>query len=467
MVTGYSDVLIGLQYGDEGKARVIDSIAHNYDIVARFNGGPNAGHTVKKGDASIALHQIPSAVFLPETKLYVGSGCVLNLEKLVSEIDEINALGIDINDRLHISSQATLIQPGHLLCDKKTGERIGTTNNGIGPAYSDKALRMDDKRLLTIRLGDLTGDYNRSIDAIKNNLVYTMAQYGLETNIDETMHNLEDAFKKIAPFIEEDALFMDRNVRNGKRVLFEGAQSFMLDITKGSVPYVTSSSTLAGAAYVGGDLSPKYHRKTIGVGKAIMSRVGNGPFVSEFGRRTSEEYCMEDKGRAHTKEKEKEYDINSLLKSEDPFEIGIALRILGNEYGASTGRPRRVGMLDLVQLSYAARINGVDTLFINKFDLLRDYNDTIIKGIPLVTGYTLDEKEIDYVPTSNEQHRRVFPHIKIMNGFNDSIENARAPEDLPGEIHHLLERISEQTNCDIMGIGVGPEREQHVRLNNP
>lgn len=463
MAGGYSDVLIGLQYGDEGKAKVIDLIAKNYDIVARFNGGPNAGHTVATKKGAIALHQIPSGIFLEDKILYMGSGCVINLEKLVSEIKEVNNFGVDLKGRLRLSDQIPVIQPHHIIIDNATGGSIGTTKNGCGPAYADKALRMDGERLLNIRLGDLADHNKESMGNIRKNLSKTMQIYGIKDfDTEQAMQKLAESFSVVEPYIERDTLFMERKARQGSKILFEGAQSFMLDITKGLVPYVTSSSTLAGAAYVGGDLSPKYHRKTIGVAKAIMSRVGNGPFASEFGGKKSEDYCMEGDGYAHTSDVEGKLDIESLIKSKDLFDVGVALRVLGKEYGASTGRPRRVGILDLVQLAYAVRVNGVDTLFLNKCDLLNDYSKTSLGGIPVVVGYELNGQSIDYVPTSNDSHRQVVPVVEYLEPFADSITEVRAPEELPDELTKFLNRVSKQVSCPIMGIGVGPKREQSV-----
>jgi adenylosuccinate synthase len=464
-MAGYSDVLVGLQYGDEGKARIIDMLAKDYDIIARFNGGANAGHTIQTEKGKIALHQIPSGVFYPEIELYIGSGCVVNVEKLVDEINSIKKLGINIDGRLHISAQATIIQPYHLLVDGKAGKGIGTTMNGIGPAYADQALRVYGKRLLNIRLGDLLHDFGSAMDYIKENLKAVSEEYELDDQlIDELAGKLGSSFKIIAPFVEKDTLFLDKQVRAGKRILFEGAQSFMLDVVKGTVPFVTSSHTMAGHAYVGGDLSPGYHRKTIGVAKAIMSRVGNGPFVSELGGKESEEYCMEDGGKAHSKQAEAGLPLQKMLASKDMKELGIALRILGDEYGASTGRPRRIGMLDLVQLAYAARINGVDDLYMNKCDMLMDFSKSSFGGIPLVTKYTLAENEINYVPGSTEEYNNVAASTTIFPCFCSKISGLRNASEIPKELRSVISHIEKFCDCKIKGIGVGPAREQFVML---
>ncbi len=464
MPAGYSDVLIGLQYGDEGKAKVIDLLASDYDIVARFNGGANAGHTIADARGTLALHQIPSAVFHPSLLLYIGSGCVVSLEKLAKEIAAVQAFGIDLSGRLSISSQASVIQPHHVVIDEATGKELGTTKNGIGPAYADRAYRMEGKRQLNIRLCDLLEDPKHCFDAMKRSTLDTIDRMDVSA-IDpiETITRMEEALKTLTPFIERDTLFLQKRVQKGARVLFEGAQSAMLDVVKGTVPYVTSSSTLAGAAYTGGDLSPSFHRKTIGVAKAIMSRVGNGPFASEFGGEKSEAYCMEDDGNAHTRDYEqKTYDTEAFLASEDPFEMGVALRLLGGEYGTTTGRPRRMGMLDLVQLSYACSMSGVDVLFLTKCDLLSDFERTAANAIPFVTGYTLDEQDIDFVPGSSDTYRRVRCTVTLAPAFKENISSVRSWGDLPLALQQVLRTIERKTGTKMLGIGVGPRSDQFV-----
>lgn len=461
MASGFSDVLIGLQYGDEGKARIIDTIAHEYDVIARFNGGSNAGHTIESNGKRISLHQVPSGIFHDDKILYIGSGCVVNPEKLMAEIAEISALGLSLAGRFHISSLATLVQPHHVLVDQMTGGHIGTTGQGIGPAYADRALRLRGTCLLHIRTGDLLSHPENTFKHVRENLEVTLKTMpGQQLDIEKTMQAFTTAALAMVQYIQDDTLFMPKLAAAGKRILFEGAQSFMLDVVKGSVPFVTSSATLAAAAYVGGDLPPKFHRKTIGVAKAIMSRVGNGPFVSEFGGVRSEEYCMADRS-VNSRDVEKKLDVEKLLASADPFEVGKALRILGYEYGATTGRPRRVGSLDLVQLAYAARSNGVDELYLNKCDLLKDFARTAEGTIPLVTGYISDGHPIDYVPASVEIGRAIKPVTEGIACFTRDIAEARKPSDLPAELTAMLKRISASV-CPVRGIGVGPAREQYV-----
>ncbi len=422
---GFADVLIGLQYGDEGKARVVDLIADQYDIIARFNGGSNAGHTIETKSGRIALQQIPSGIFYPTMLLYIGSGCVVNIEKLIQEIKKVEELNIDLTNRLRISSQASVVQPHHLLIDATIGKTVGTTKNGIGPCYADQVLRMYKERIINIRLGDLLNDPDNYFETIHKNFAKAAKRY--KFNIPDTqavIDQLKKSLAQIEPYIEPDTLFMEKQVAAGKKVLFEGAQSGMLDVVKGAVPYVTSSHTLAAAAYVGGDLSVRYHRKTIGVAKAVMSRVGYGPFPPEFGGRDSEAYCMATTGEdpKYSRAVEANYDVAEYLRSDDELKIGIALRSLSGEYGTVTSRPRRIGALDLVQLAYAIRINGVDEIFLNKCDILSAYARTTKAAIPMVTSYILHGRSLDYLPAATKECYEVeavktFPPLPITSLF--------------------------------------------------
>lgn len=466
---GFSDVIIGTQYGDEGKARVVDGKAESYDVIARFNGGANAGHTVVSEGRTVALHQVPSGVFHEGKLLYIGSGCVVNVSKLKEELDLLKKLEADVSGRLRISSQASVIQPHHIAIDGILGGAVGTTRNGIGPAYADKAIRMWKERLLNIRLGDLLEDLDGYLGVMRESFHAFAPIYGYEEGgIDAKLASLQSDFETVAPLVERDTLYLQKKVEGGAKVLFEGAQSFMLDVTKGSVPYVTSSNTAAAAAANGGDLSPGCHRSVLGVAKAVMSRVGHGPFPSEFGCAESEDYCMSfDAGgnAIHGKTAEMKEDAEKLLASGVPCDVGKALRIISNEYGATTSRPRRIGALDLVQLSYAARVNGVTDLVITKCDLLAAFARTKEKKIPLVVGYELDGKRIDYVPSSLLALKRVKPVIEYREGFAEDIHDARKPGDLPEALLNLLAEIEKTTGARIEGIGVGPDREQYVAFN--
>ncbi len=462
----HSAVIVGLQYGDEGKARVVDDQSSRYDIVARFNGGANAGHTVEANGVRVALNQVPSGIFYPDKKLYIGSGCVVNIKKLYDEIKRLNEIGIKLEGRLHISPQAGIIQAHHVAIDTLIGGEVGTTKNGIGPAYADRALRMWGDRLLNLRMGDMKSDPEAVLEMIKKNYEESAKIYNL-SNIDvvQFLDEIKSSLDVVLPFVEMNPLFLKQQVDGGATVIFEGAQSFMLDVNKGDVPYVTSSHTASAAAHIGGDLPTKYHGKTIGIAKAIMSRVGHGPFVSEFGGAESEEYCMsynETGGPLYGRAVESAYDIEALLASENSMDMSKAIRNLSGEYGTVTTRPRRVGALDLVQLRYAIQANGVDEMVITKCDLLNIYSRTAKGKIPMVVAYELDGQKIDYLPGSTFSYKKVKPVFEYFDSFSEDVSGVRKFEDLPMALQNLVKKVEEFTGCPVKGLGVGPAREHYV-----
>ncbi len=344
---GFADVLVGLQYGDEGKAKVVDWLAPDYDVVARFNGGANAGHTVVSEHGTFKLAQVPSAVLHEGKTLYIGSGCAVNLVKLAAEIEALKAAGIELDNRLFISANASLVQPHHLVRDVIEGGLLGSTGNVIGPCYADRAMRLIGGVRVGLRLGDLIRNRQSAIQSMKGSLSQCVLQFpGLSAPWGSD--DLLRAWATVPAYVVEDPQFLTRRVHSGARVLFEGAQSVQLDVGAGEQPFVTSSHTDPGYAYVGGDLPCKFHRKTIGIVKAIASRVGAGKFRAEFGGSRSESYCAHAAANGIGRQYELEnFDAAKLLKSHDSFEVGIALRMLTNEYGTGTGRPGRVGMLDI------------------------------------------------------------------------------------------------------------------------
>jgi len=464
---GESIVGIGMQYGDEGKIKIFDRIAdeEKIDVFVRFNGGANAGHHLKIGDVHIVTHTIPCGIHYPKSILYIGSGTLVNPIKTNAEIEEIEKLGLKIKDRLKISAKCSLVQPSHILFDEVSGKEVGTTGNGIGPAYADQCIRDIDGLRKNIRLGDYLANPERFVSDVRKNLIEVSDRFNAKIDVDEKIKIFDKETKKLEKYLCKDALFLDKLIHEGKNLFFEGANAVMLDVITGSVPYVTSSRTIAAAAYTGGDLSCKYHTKTIGIAKAIVSRVGNGPFVSEFGQEKSEKYCKEERGQKYVKEVEQKlYDSQKLLKSKDLFEVGIALRMLGDEYGATTKRPRRIGMLDLVMLRQNCRLNGVDGLYINKFDCLTIFSQSSLPGIPIVVGYTLDGKEIDYVPSNEEELRRVAPKIEYFPNIKQDLSKIRSYEGLPEEVKSLIKFIENNIGVRILGIGVGKSREEFIRV---
>lgn len=461
-------IVVGLQYGDEGKARVIDDQCRHFDVIARFNGGANAGHTVEANGVRVALNQIPSGIFYPDKKLYVGSGCVVNVKKLYDEIKRLGEIGVKLEGRFHISSQAGVIQAHHIAIDTLIGGEVGTTKNGIGPAYGDRALRMWGSRLLNIRMGDLHADPKGVMEMIRNNYMELAKVYDLSnTDVNLFLADMEASLAVVLPFVETNPLFLKDLVDKGAKVIFEGAQSFMLDVNKGDVPYVTSSHTAAAAAYLGGDLPTKYHEKVIGIAKVIMSRVGHGPFVSEFGGSESEAYCMaanESGGPLYGRDVEATYDVEPLLKSENPMDMSKAVRNLSGEYGTVTGRPRRVGALDLVQLKYAIQANGVDEIVLTKCDLLNIYSRTAAGKIPVVAAYEMNGQKISHVPGSTFNYKDVKPVFEYWDAFTEDVSSIRAFADLPPALQSFVRKVEEYTGVKVKGLGVGPAREHYVEI---
>jgi adenylosuccinate synthase len=502
MKRGHSDVIVGLDYGDEGKGRFTDIMLESgsYKIVVRFNGGNNAGHTIfTKDGKKIILNSIPSGILYPEITNYIASGCVVDPVHLVEkEIPQVREY-IKSPDQLKISALATAITPIHILWDRITGALVGTTGNGIGPAYADKARRSEGETLRNLRLADilqnpaksqqtLLKQYAELIDVLKLpqylNIVMAFcrkAQICVENvsqkqmveaiagkfQIESQITAFIEATIKLQKdgFIEKNDLWLTDQVENGKNVLMEGAQAYGLDVTYGQTPYTTSSATFAGNAYVGGDLSPKYHDRIIGITKAITSRVGSGPFVGEFGGRESEIHCDakdENGGPLHGRESErKAYNVEEMLASENPFEFGIGLRMATDEYGARTGRPRRIGMIDVKRIANAVRKTGVDDLFITKVDCLKHYAPSPGHEIPVITGYKHNGQSLDYIPPTAEELYQVKPEIIHTPGFGD-ISKIRQANDLPSEVHQFVGLMQQATRCRIAGIGVGPGREEMV-----
>jgi adenylosuccinate synthase len=442
---GYADVLVGLQYGDEGKARVIDLLAAEYDVVARFNGGANAGHTIVSASGEVRLRQVPSGVLHEHVALYVGSGCVISLEELAKEIGMLASLGIDLSGRLSISGLCPVVQPVHIVQDRLHSREIGTTGNGIGPCYADLAARVRDGARSAFQLRDLASDPDGVI-AQMNRAVPWPDHVERSTAVSR-MHA---AWEVIRKFVTDDPLWLTNRVERGARVLFEGAQSVMLDVLHGQQPWVTSSHTLPSYAYVGGDLPCKHHRKTIGVAKAIVSRVGDGPLPTEFGGKRSELYCAGAAQEGLTGDDEAaRVDVRALLAGDDEFDVGVALRISSNEYGTGTGRPRRIGRLDLAQLRLTVKQFGIDEVFLNKCDSLAAFSFTRDRTIPVMV---CDDNDADYL------------HLP---GFDaDAIpQSTDAP--FPPELLAFLAIVENAIAVPLRGAGLGPRREQMLMMKQP
>lgn len=455
-MAGYSDVLVGIQYGDEGKAKIVDLIADQYDIIARFNGGMNAGHTLISDKGKLALRQVPSGVMHAHCELYIGSGCTVSLFALTQEIQAIRNYGADVKGRLYISRKTAVVQPHHILLDAKYGGAIGTTKNGIGPCYAERATRAHHADVLPVRLMDLQADLPGALARIRKNALRMIERENIAydlSDIDAQIAQLAEAFSEIETYIVPDDLFLYRRVAAGKRLLFEGAQSIHLDVMHGNIPFVTASHTVPAYAYVGGDLPLKFHRKTIGIAKAIESRVGNGPFPGELGGAKSEQYCAQAMENGHGKAYELEnFDADALLNSADPFDVGMGIRIKTDEYGSGTGRPRRIGMLDLECLKRSVQCFGVDLLFLNKCDVLNIFAQSSIKNIPIL----LPESVAGECATEVERRVKYFDPFELVEA---EYENLNA---LPQKLANILGFIEAELDVKLLGVGLGPCREKNV-----
>ncbi|MEO0110015.1 MAG: adenylosuccinate synthase [candidate division WOR-3 bacterium] len=413
--------VIGCQWGDEGKGKVIDFFAREAEIVARFNGGPNAGHTVLYQNQPVVFHQIPCGLLNPKTKGVIGSGCVLDIGVLGEEINSLRNLGVEIKDRLFIDYRVHLIFPYHKAIDQireKKRAKIGTTGRGIGPAYEDKSARIG------IRLGELK-DWGEFESRLKKNIAfknfYLMTVYdGEPLNEREIIEEVESELPNLLPLIADTSEIISSSLKRGERVLFEGAQGTLLDLNYGTYPYVTSSFTTVGAIPSGLGISPKAIKDVIGVAKAYTTRVGEGPFPTEI----------------------KE-------------ELGERLREVGKEFGATTGRPRRIGWLDLGIIRYAKRVNGFDKLFITKLDVLDEMPEILVAD-----GYLTNDGEVeDFDP---ERVWELKPKYVKLKGWQESIKKAKKFSDLPKPAIDYLNFIAERTETEVIGISIGERREETI-----
>jgi adenylosuccinate synthase len=414
-------VVVGAQWGDEGKGKLVDVLAERADWVVRYQGGANAGHTVQIGDKSFVLHQIPSGILHPGVRCAIGNGVVLDVETLFSEIDELVSDGIDVEGRLYVSDRAHLVLPYHKLVDSQSSasKEIGTTGRGIGPAYEDKYGRRG------IRVLDL-----RNPERLRKLVERGVAHANIElatsgtkrADTDYSLGVLERFTKRLLPLAEDVGLKIHRAISGGAAVLLEGAQGSLLDIDHGTYPYVTSSSTTSGGAATGVGIAPKELDSVIGVVKAYTTRVGNGPLPTEF---------------------------------DEP--LASEIRQLGNEFGATTGRPRRCGWFDGVVARYAARVNGLTDLAVTKLDVL----DTIDR-IGLCTGYEADAELYEEFPGDLNVLDRAVPRYEWYEGWKRPTADARALADLPKEARRYLDRIEALVETPITYVSVGTRRDQII-----
>ena len=421
-MAGY--VVVGTQWGDEGKGKVVDLLGKHVDMVVRYQGGNNAGHTVVVNGKKTVLHLLPSGILNKDALCVIGPGVVLNPFVLFEEVEALEKEGLQC-DHLRISDRTQLLMPYHVRLDELIEARggkykVGTTKNGIGPCYSDKYSRIG------IRVCDLQ-DWNVFEEKLKSTLEIKNAEiekvYGGEPfDYDEMVAQFKVLREKMLPMICDSVSLINEALENDKVVLFEGAQANMLDINYGTYPFVTSSSPTSAGVLEGAGVPPQSLTRIIGIAKAYSTRVGEGPFVTE------------------------------LLGDE-----GEALRQKGFEFGATTGRPRRCGWLDLPVVKQAVRINGLTDIAMTKIDILTGYDK-----IPVCVGYELDGKQIDYVPASLEVYGRSKPVWKVFDGWTEDISQIRNYEDLPENCRKYVEFVEEYTKTSVSLVSVSPEREGNI-----
>ncbi|MDR1607393.1 MAG: adenylosuccinate synthase [Deltaproteobacteria bacterium] len=421
--------IVGTQWGDEGKGKVVDLLSEKADLVVRFQGGNNAGHTLVVGDQTFALHTVPSGILWPGKMSVVASGVVVDPEDLIKEIMSLTARGVVITpDNLKISEKAHMILPYHRLLDAaresaQDGQKIGTTGRGIGPAYEDKASRVG------LRLGDLRSEetlLSRIRLALKEKNCLFQHLYGVPTlKAEDLVKRVMVWREKLWPFLANTALIVQKAQKAGQKILFEGAQGVQLDIDHGSYPYVTSSNPTTGAVAVGAGLAPRDLENVLGLVKAYSSRVGEGPFPTEL-----------------------------------TDDLGQRIREIGHEFGATTGRPRRCGWLDAVSVRQAVDLCGVDRLAITKLDVLAGLGE-----LKIATHYELNGHWLDYVPADCQDLAKCRPVYKTFPGFPANVGSARSLEDLPKEARRYIELIEELIGRPAALISVGPEREQTIILH--
>jgi len=420
-------VVVGSQWGDEGKGKIVDVLAENVDIVARYQGGANAGHTVHVGDEEFILHQIPSGILHKRQRCLLGNGVVLDPFQLFEEMDRLIARGIDAEDRVGVSLRAHLLLPYHKVLDKaaeagRGDGKLGTTGRGIGPAYEDKVARQG------IRVADLRSE-GRARERLHTAALRAngrLTAIGVDDRVvpEELIEQVFGIRERLMRRMVDTGRVIDDAIRSGQRVLLEGAQGALLDIDHGTYPYVTSSNTTAGGAAVGVGIGPMSIDSVLGVVKAYTTRVGEGPLPTELASPLQEQ-----------------------------------VRELGGEYGATTGRPRRCGWFDSVVVRFARRVNGLSGLAVTKLDVL----DTLSE-IQIATGYMANGEQLDDFPGDLELLSQVEPIYETLPGWKSSTEEARKWDDLPDNAKRYLKRLEALTGAPIKYVSVGTRRDQIIEV---
>ena len=418
-------IVLGSQWGDEGKGKIVDLFSEKFDFVARYQGGHNAGHTVQVGDQKFVLKLIPSGVLHPKVKVVIGNGVVIDPKALLDELEMLERAGVDPRGQVSISNRAQVIFPFHRLVEKVSEARanrvaIGTTSRGIGPCYEDKVARRG------LRIADLlnTEIFETLYDLLAEDKQTLAKAFNIpgEIHFDEIKDEYKRMAEKIRPMVCDTAKLLNDAIRGGKRILFEGAQGTMLDIDHGTYPFVTSSSAAAGGACTGTGVPPTSIDGIIGVSKAYITRVGSGPFPSE------------DKG-----------------------EGGDRIREAGLEYGSVTGRPRRCGWFDVPLLRYTAMVNGFDSLIITKLDVLDGFDE-----IKVCTGYKLNGELIDCMPAESLLLDKVEPVYQTLPGWPEPTCGVTKYEELPKNAKDYLAFLEQQTGVEAGCVSTGPERTETI-----
>lgn len=421
--------VIGAQWGDEGKGKVVDLLSERFDIVARFQGGPNAGHTVAFGGRRYALHHVPSGIFREGVRCVIGNGTVIDLGKLLEEIDGLRAAGVTLEGRLYLSDRAHVILPVMRQLDALTEtavgveQRIGTTQRGIGPAYQSKAARFG------LRIADLA-DRQVLLQSVERILAGPVGRWVRESGAEVgTAAGIADELSahadRLRPFVADTSILLNDWIDDGKRVLFEGAQGTLLDLDHGCYPFVTSSTTVAGGLCGGLGVAPTRVGGVLGVFKAYATRVGGGPMPTEL--------------------------------DDGPTGFGERLRRRGREYGTTTGRPRRCGWFDGVAGWYATRINRFDAACVTLLDVLDEFDE-----IPLCSAYRIDGASVRAFPANLARRSGVEAVYETLPGWMCDLTGARAWSDLPPAALAYLRRLGEVLGTDVAMVGVGPDREQSI-----
>jgi adenylosuccinate synthase len=415
-------VIVGAQWGDEGKGKIVDLLAQHSDVVCRYQGGPNAGHTIVADGETFKIRQIPSGVVTGKTNV-IGAGCVVDPAVFLAEVDELEERGCSTED-VHLSGEAHLIMPWHVAIDRASERRlgklqIGTTRRGIGPCYADKAMR------LGIRAQDLLDPkiLRQKIEvALAEKNLWLERVYGVEPlDLEELAERLEGYAQRIRPYITDTSLLVDQALRAGKAVLLEGAQGTLLDVDHGTYPFVTSSNTVAANAATGIGLGPNRIDRVLGVAKAYVTRVGEGPFPTEI------------EGEAQA-----------------------CVRDLGGEFGTVTGRERRCGWLDLVGLRFAVRVNGITSLALTKLDVLSAFDE-----LPVCVRYRLEDgSQTDELPAHQSDFHHARPVYDTLPGWAEPLDRVDALEDLPGPARRYVDFVERAVGVEVTMIGTGAERER-------